>query len=148
MSSWHALHSNLLILGPDGAPMPVTWPWDACLKGHVGRDMLCAQPRQDCEALQASAPGSSLLPHSAAGVPQAESMHSLPSSEDEASWQWVPPDGLLDRLTFKFCTALHLAAYYGHVNVLESLQTGSGCDMHARNQQVWRPSHTVEAASC
>ena len=109
--------------------------------------MLCAQPPKGSHGLQTAGTAPNLLPHSAVAVSSAESLHSLPSSEDDASWQWAPPDGLLDPLTFKFCTALHLAAYYGHVNVLEALQTGAGCDMHARNQQVGCPvQHTAQRA--
>ena len=109
--------------------------------------MLCTQPAEGSDGLQIAGPAPNLLPHSAVAVPPAESLHSLPSSEDDASWQWAPPDGLLDPPTFKFCTALHLAAHYGHVNVLEALQTGAGCDMHARNQQVGFPaSKTAQIA--
>jgi len=48
--------------------------------------------------------------------------------------------GGLEPVSFEYCTAMHVAAYYGHWPVIRQLMEGSQCDpcqlFAARNSQV------------
>ena len=41
---------------------------------------------------------------------------------------------LVDPLSFKYCNALHLAAYYGHKTVVEILLKNAEIDLEAKNE--------------
>lgn len=71
---------------------------------------------------------------------------SLPAVEvDEAFWHWGEDQrerGLhawLAPLSFKHCTPLHLAAFYGHTSVVNVLLASNACEPNARNAQVTSP---------
>lgn len=47
----------------------------------------------------------------------------------------------MDELSFKYANALHLAGYYGHINVAELLLSNNRCDPQARNEHGCTPLH-------
>ena len=76
---------------------------------------------------------------------------SLPPAEvEDTFWHWGGQEdrergahAWLAPLSFKHCTPLHLAAFYGHTSVVEVLLNSGACDPHARNAQVQSPLSAV-----
>lgn len=55
----------------------------------------------------------------------------------------IDQPSLMNRISFKSCNALHLAAYYGHVAVLELLLSRSDIDVNANNEHGLTPLHVA-----
>lgn len=64
----------------------------------------------------------------------------LPSSKRHCMSRDAQAYGTLETLSFDFCTAVHIAAYYGHWQVIRQFIESSQCDpcqlFAARNSQV------------
>ena len=69
-----------------------------------------------------------------------------PASKRHCQSQEPQPYGSLEPLSFDFCTAVHIAAYYGHWQVIRQFIESSQCDpcqlFAARNSQVLHTSIT------
>lgn len=80
----------------------------------------------------------------------------MPSSKRACLSRDAQPYGYVEPLSFDFCTAVHIAAYYGHWQVIRQFIESSQCDpcqlFAARNSQVcWTPcsiGHSNLPLSC
>ena len=81
------------------------------------------------------------IPH----LPADQHTAALPSSKKQCSVRDAQPYGSLEPLSFDFCTAVHIAAYYGHWHVIRQFIESSQCDpcqlFASRNSQVRTFSH-------
>ena len=46
------------------------------------------------------------------------------------------PGTQIEPVSFKYASALHLAAYHGHLEVIDLLLLSGACDVRARNAQA------------
>lgn len=67
---------------------------------------------------------------------------SLPLMDPQGGLKPLPESGpYVQPVSFQGATALHLAAFYGHLGVTDLLLAAGACDVTARNIQVHLISH-------
>lgn len=75
------------------------------------------------------------------GLPGPSHPQNLPPQSLLTPQLRVERDPGVDELSFKYANALHLAGYYGHINVAELLLSNNRCDPQARNEHGCTPLH-------